>query len=136
LILVDSNVWVYYLDAALSEHTRVSDRMDGILPGEEVLIPAVVQLEVIHHLVLRLGKAATEAVHAFLAFPGEVEPLTGRHAAEAARLLLAHRASGVGSRDAALLLLAQRTGATLVTSDKPLLKLAKKLDVPTINPTA
>ena len=136
MILVDSNVWVYYLDAALPEHPKVSERMDEILPGEDVLIPAAVQLEVIHHLVLRLGKAATDAVDTFLAFPGEVEPLSRRNVSEAARLLLSHRASGVGSRDATLLVLAQRTGATLVTADKPFLKLAKKLDVTTVNPAA
>lgn len=136
MILVDSNVWIHYLDATLPEHAKVAERMEGLLAGEEVLTPAVVQLEVIHHLVLRLGKAASDAVDAFLAFPGEVGPLAGRHVSEAARLLLTHRGSGIGSRDAALLVMAQRTGATLVTADKPLLKLAKKLDIPVVNPAA
>jgi predicted nucleic acid-binding protein len=134
LILIDSNAWIYFLDAALPEHARAKKRLAALLADEDALMPAIVQMEVIHYIVARLGEGAGDVIDTFLSFPGDVEPLSGATVGEAARLLLAHRGTGIGGRDAALLVTAQRREASLVTADKALAAVARKLGVKVASP--
>lgn len=134
MILVDSNAWIYFLDAALPEHARAKKRVAAALNKEDALIPAVVQIEVVHYVAARLGADAAEVIDTFLSFPGDVEPLSGATVGEAAQLLLRERPSGIGGRDAAILVAAQRRGASLLTADKPLATVARKLGVKVVSP--
>lgn len=136
LILVDSNIWAYFFDANTKEHSRVKATLPQMLGHDDLLMPTIVQLEVLHYLVRRLGPAAEPAVDTFLAQTAEVEPLSGGVTVEAARLLLAHHGSGIGSRDAALLVMAKRHAATLFTNDKDLATVAKALGLAIRNPVA
>lgn len=134
MILLDANVWIYYLDAELPEHRRVAAWLPGAIAQEDVLVPTLVQVEVLHHIARRLGEDAADTIDAFLAHPGEVEPLTGSVVAEASRLLLAQRGEGIGGRDAALLVMAKRAQARLATADKALARAARKLGVKVVDP--
>ncbi|MHB8633324.1 MAG: type II toxin-antitoxin system VapC family toxin [Thermoplasmatota archaeon] len=135
MILVDANVWAYYLDTNTAEHGRVKQALPRLLGEDDLLMPTVIQMEVIHYLVRRLGASASEAVDTFLAQACEVEPLTGGITSEAARLLLAHRTAGIGGRDAAILVIARRRDAHVLTSDKALGGVARTLGLQVTNPT-
>lgn len=136
MILVDSNIWAYYLDAGCKEHKRVAAQLPRLLGDQELLMPSVVQLELVHYLVKRLGSQSGPALDAFLGQAAEIVPLSGGLVVEAARLLQAHRDSGIGGRDCVLLVAAKRHEATLFTNDKALARAAAKLDVPVVNPAA
>lgn len=133
-MLVDANVWVYFLDADLKEHAKVRKWLPSALASTEALIPTLVQIEVLHYLARQMGDTAPEAIETFLAHPGEVEPLTGSVVAEASRLLLSHRGEGIGGRDAALLVMAKRTESRLATADKALARVARKVNVEVVDP--
>lgn len=135
MILVDANIWAYFFDANAKEHARVKAALPRLLGDEELLMPTVVQMEVVHFLVKRLGGRARDAIDTFLAQAASVEPLTGGITADAARLLLDHHATGIGGRDATILTIARRHEATLLTNDKDLAKVAKVLGLKVTNPT-
>lgn len=136
MILVDSNIWVYAFEAGAPEHARVGAALPRLLESEDLLIPAVVQLEVVHFLARRLGERAGDAVDAFLSQEAKVEALTGNIVSEAARLLVVQRGTGIGGRDAAMLVVAKRNGATLASNDRAVLKVAKAMGIATTNPAA
>lgn len=136
MILVDANIWDYFVDANTKEHPRVKTTLPKLLGDEELLMPTVVQMEVVHYLVRRLGPDAAPAIDTFLAQAAEVEPLTGGVTAEAARLLLAHATSGIGGRDACLLVMAKRREASILTNDKILAKVARSMGLKVSNPLA
>jgi len=135
LILVDSNIWIYYLDASTKEHSKVKSALPRAL-GRELLVPTVVQMEVVHYLVGRLAGRAEAHVETFLSQEADVEPLTGGVVMEAARLLLASTGQGIGGRDACLLVTAKRRDATILTHDAALIAAAKELGVRTVDPAA
>lgn len=134
MILVDANIWVYFLDASSKEHARVKTALPRLLGDDELLMPTVVQMEVIHYVARRLGAGAHEVVHTFLTQAGTVEPLTGGLVAEASRLLLAHLATGIGGRDAAILATAKLHGATLLTHDQDLARAAQAMGLRVADP--
>lgn len=136
MILVDANIWAYFFDANTKEHARVKAALPRLLGEEELLMPTVVQMEVVHYLVKRLGAMAADAVDAFLSQAAAVEPLTGGVTAEASRLLLARQSTGIGGRDAAILVMAKRHQATILTNDKGLAKVAKSMGLKVLNPAS
>lgn len=136
MILVDSNTWIYFFDANTGEHAKVKVALPRLLGEHELLMPTLVQVEVVHYLVRQLGAKAAEAVDTFLAQASEVEPLTGGIVVEAAHLLLAHHASGIGGRDASLLVMAKRHDASILTNDKALAKVAKSMGLKVANPAS
>ncbi len=133
MILVDSNIWIYHLDAATKEHAEVRKRLPPLL-NEGLLMPTVVQMEVIHYLVRRLGPEAQPDVETFLSQECEIEPLSSRTTLEASRLLIQHAHAGIGGRDAVLLATAQRRDAGLATHDTALADVAGRLDIKTSDP--
>lgn len=134
MILVDANIWAYFLDANTREHSRVKATLPALMGDEELLMPTVVQMEVVHYLVRRLGADAGPAVDTLLAQAAEIEPLTGGVTAEAARLLLAHQGAGIGGRDACLLVMAKRRDASILTNDNILAKVARSMGLKVANP--
>ena len=136
MILVDANVWIYFFDANKKEHVRVRAALPRILGDDDLLMPTVVQMEVVHYLVKQLGAKAADAVDTFLAQAAEIAPLSGGVTVEAARLLLAHNSTGIGGRDAAILVMAKRYDATIATNDKGLAKVASAMGLKVANPVA
>lgn len=136
MILVDSNIWIYYLDTRLPESGPVGRALPDLLLSDETLLPALVQLEVVHYIARRMADRVDEAVQLFFAQPGEEEPLRTDTVTEACRVLLANADAGIGGRDAALLVIARRRGARIATADKPLAKVARKMGIAVTDPTA
>lgn len=134
MILVDSNVWIYLLDAGTSEHDRVRERLPSLLDDAELLLPAVVQMEVVHYVERALGPEEAQTVVAdFLSTSGRVVPLDGGTVARAADLLL-DAAPGIGGRDAALLVTCREHDARLATNDEALAAAAEATGLDTVNP--
>lgn len=50
MIAVDSNIWIYYLDPTLREHTYVAVYLEEALRSQEILTSTIIWLEVSHYL--------------------------------------------------------------------------------------
>lgn len=130
MILIDSNTWVFYFDETLPEHSRVAPRLERLLEGEEILMTSVIQIEVAHYVVRRLGERASPVLATLLALPATLEGLSGEDAKSAIGILESERSTGIGGRDATLLHAARKHEVSLIVSaDKPLLKAARKLGI-------
>jgi len=55
MILVDSNIWAYYFDASLPEHSKVVRPLEAALKKNTVAVNATIVIETLHYLVKRLG---------------------------------------------------------------------------------
>ncbi len=132
MILPDSNIWIYYLDPAFPEHDAVRKWFDG-LQDEELLIPAVVQMEVVHYL-QRTAANAQEVLEAFFAQEGKRLALDESVLSEATAILAERRQRGIGTRDACILVHAQGADAMVATHDRDLLSAAEALKLESCDP--
>ncbi len=105
MLVVDSNLWIYYADATLPEHATVKGFLDPILEGDEpVAVNTVIQMEVAHYLIKRLGSAAGQVkARTFLGLDVEVDPLDPPRTVEAVSHLARYSDVGIGGRDATIL---------------------------------
>lgn len=132
MIMIDSNIWAYYLDADAPEHKSVVPAVRKSL-REGVLINTVVVMEVAHFLVKNLGSVlGKEKLDTFLSFPMQVDELTLDLAREAADELSKYSHLGVGGRDATLLASMRGKEVTkLMTHDEALKRVP---DIETFDP--
>lgn len=129
MICIDSNVWIYYLDATTPEHDCVKRPMREALGERAIFMNAVVPLEVTHHLVKR--REGNEAfVHRFLELTSvTVESLDVALVQRAHELLCEHPHTGIGGRDASLVAAMERRGVDeLWTHDTGLERLGERVE--------
>lgn len=104
MLVIDSNLWIYYSDATLPEHDSVRAYLPRTLRDEDVAVNAVIQVEVAHYLIKRLGRTAgTRRLHAFLGLDIEVDPLDFELVSESVDQLARYSDVGIGGRDATIL---------------------------------
>ncbi len=109
MLMIDSNIWAYYLDADAPEHKSVVPEVRRAL-REGVLINTVVVMEVAHFLIKNLGPVlGREKLGAFLGFPMQVDDLTLDLVRASADELCKYSHLGIGGRDATLLASMRRT---------------------------
>lgn len=100
---IDSNIWAYALDSTVPEHPRAARAVERALAGD-VLVNTVIQIEVAHYLVKRLGAVAGEkAANLFLSLPLVVDSLDASLLRDSLRMLARYTEVGIGGRDASLL---------------------------------
>ncbi len=100
---IDSNIWAYALDSTVPEHSRAARAVEKALEGD-VLVNTVIQIEVAHYLVKRLGAVVgAEAADLFLSLPLTVDSLDPLLLRDALRMLARYTGVGIGGRDASLL---------------------------------
>jgi len=118
VLAIDSNIWAYSMDSTTPEHRRAARAVDRALEGD-VLVNTVIQIEVAHYLVKRLGAVAgKEAADLFLTFPLTVDGLDPALLRDALRLLARYSDVGIGGRDASLLASMEKHGiARILTHD-------------------
>jgi predicted nucleic acid-binding protein len=88
--------------------------VDKALAGE-VLVNTVIQIEVAHYLVKRLGAVAgSEAAELFFSLPLTVDALDASLLRDSLRLLARFTDVGMGGRDASLLASMERHGVTQI----------------------
>ena len=120
MILVDSNVWIYYLDATLPEHEETVVVLEEIIEREEIAITVVVAIETIHYLFKRLGtNIGKKKAEIFLRYPFMMIDLTGDDMVHVAEILAETSHLGIEGRDASILVGMQREGIkTIITHDE------------------
>ena len=133
MLVIDSNVWAYFLDSTLPEHERVKEAMRRYLEEEEVLMTTVVQLEIVHYLVKRLGPVlGGEKLDVFLNYPFTLDVLDYDLVLKAGQVLRRYSHMGIGARDASIIASMRRNGVTrLVTHDSALKRIE---EIETIDP--
>lgn len=138
VILPDANIWIYSIDAGFgSEHEAAVAWLSRWLPKEDLLVPTIVETEVVHYLARQLEASdASAAVSSFLAHPGTFSPLASWVNREAADLLIRNPERGIGGRDAAFLVHAKQHDATVVTHDQRLLEVASDWGLDAHDPIA
>ena len=128
MVCLDANVWIYFLDAELDEHTAVEGDVRTVLREEPVFTTTVLQMEVAHYLSNQLAESET-AIDRFLALEDvTVADLTGADVAAATELVADHGDTGIGGRDATVVAAMDRYDVTrLWTHDEGLLRLGNAL---------
>ncbi|MBW3582069.1 MAG: PIN domain-containing protein [Euryarchaeota archaeon] len=134
MILIDSNIWVYLLDDHTPEHQSVATWFDEAALADELLVPTVVQLEVLHILRRLVHKDTENLAASFLDQELETLPLTTGEIRAVAITFFVDEMAGIGSRDAAIIAHARDSNAILATHDSRLIRLAATEDIPTIDP--
>jgi predicted nucleic acid-binding protein len=120
MILVDSNIWAYYFDASLPEHSRIVRPLEVALKKSQVAVNATIVIETLHYLVKRLGSLeGTKKGEIFLSyglpFYGVDEELVGLSLTKLSEF--SHL--GIGGRDATILATMSIEGIhTLMTHDQ------------------
>jgi predicted nucleic acid-binding protein len=117
------------LDADTPENASVTDALNEILRDETILMPTILQMEVVHYCHLSVADSRS-VVQRFLGLEDtEVPSLTPRDVGRASDVLAENPATGVGGRDASVLAIMRRCGATtLWTHDSDLFTLASRMD--------
>ena len=126
---LDANVWIYFLDAELEEHTAVHDAVAAVLEHEPLFTTTVLQMEVVHYLTNQLADSE-EPVDTFLSIEDTtVAALRPDDVERAGTLLADYPHSGIGGRDATVLATMERHDVSrLWTHDEALLRLGDRLD--------
>lgn len=127
MLVVDTNHWVYLLDARAPEHARVAPALKALLDEEPLLMSGVIQLEVAHFVVRQLSDRIEQVLEEFFDLPlGGYEAVTASSVLGAMGIMHRRRQAGIGSRDAHILYTARRHGASLLlTDDRALAKAAR-----------
>lgn len=133
MIAVDSNIWIYYLDPTLGEHTHVAGYLEDALRNEEILTSTIIWLEVSHYL-YRVSSIPKEKLEDRL---GKLVRLSSMHVTdfdmesyfETIGVLDELRKSrlSLGGRDASIVAMMRKMRVrTLVTHDEDFKKLEEK----------
>lgn len=126
---LDANVWIYFLDAGLTEHDRVREQVADVVRTAPLFTTTVLQMEVVHYLHGQLDRAV-DAVDSFLSVEDvTVAALTPADVERAATLLGAHEHVGIGGRDATVLAAMERHDVSrLWTHDAALKQMDERFD--------
>ncbi len=145
LISIDSQIWIYYLDANAIESTHVVNYLDGIddegiLTQEKILLNTIIPIEVAHNFFrnkeIDIQKTYEIITRTFHLENMEIKEITLTLMELALRIVAKNRIKGIGGRDALILAtMEQEQVNTLVTHDKNLLELVnlRRID-PVFNP--
>ena len=132
MIMIDSNMWIYYFDESLEEHKHVEEPMRGIIMEEEgILTNTIVIQEVAHYLVRH------EPENEFWEDVNYITRLRSQELVnfdfdmmqEALKLLSKYWNYGIGGRDAVLLATIVMKGVNeIMTHDGAFKNLESKFD--------
>ncbi|MEX2725734.1 MAG: type II toxin-antitoxin system VapC family toxin [Candidatus Sigynarchaeum springense] len=134
MLVVDSQIWIYYLDPNAPENRHVEPWLDDVLDHETILLAAIIPMEIAHCLFaikdektkILKEKASDFIENLVLAencvFVDVDQPLV----IEALHLLEELRGLGIGGRDTLIIASMQRHGIDCIaTHDKNMLKLTR-----------
>jgi predicted nucleic acid-binding protein len=130
VILVDSNIWAYYFDASLPEHSKVVRPLEVGLKKNSVAVNATIVVETLHYLVKRLGSLeGTKKGRVFLSYG---MPLYGIDE-ETVELTLTKLGEfthlGIGGRDASILATMSIEGINSLMTHDQAFKRIPEIDV-------
>ena len=120
MILIDTNIWAYYFDSTLPEHTQIIKPVEDALRQSKGAVNSTIVIETMHYLVRRLGSlVGGEKGQVFLNYGIPIYMLD----AEALELTLLRLCElshlGIGGRDASILAtMAQNNLVEIMTHDQ------------------
>ena len=132
-MLIDSQIWIYYIDPNASENKCVTSYLDGneddgILFNEKIIINPVIPMEVGHTI---FGNPQLDIVLSFETITSifhfeniEIKEIDQETLMDGLNILAKYRSKGIGGRDALLMATMMKFNiSTIVTNDKSLLNL-------------
>jgi predicted nucleic acid-binding protein len=131
MIMIDSNMWIYYFDESLEEHKYVKESMRKIVMEEEILVNTVVIQEVAHYLIRHEPAEEFWEDINYLIRLSSLELLDFDYAMmqNALKLLSKYWNYGIGGRDAVLLAtMVTKSVNEIMTHDAAFKKLRLKFD--------
>ncbi len=123
--MVDSNIWVYYFDENLPEHSSVVKFLDPLIKQGNIAISTIIMMEVIHYLFKRLGPVVgSEKSHIFQLGYFETLEFTSKDLDELLDTFQQVSHHGLGGRDVTILVCMKKAGITkLITHDQDFKKI-------------
>lgn len=104
IIFIDSNYWIYLFDKTTDEHESVKKHFNNLYDEAVLAINTVVMMEVMHHLVKRLGsEIAKEKWDLFSSINFIVGNLEFEDLDTIFSILCKYSHTGIGGRDATIL---------------------------------
>ena len=104
LVFIDSNYWIYLLDAATIEHVYIKNHFEKIYEKYKFAVNIVVLIEVMHYLVKRLGnEMAKEKWKLFTRIDFIYTDLVFEDLDSIFNELTKYSHTGIGGRDATIL---------------------------------
>ncbi len=133
IVFIDSNYWIYLLDAATIEHIHIKNHFDKIYDNIRFAVNVVVLIEVMHYLVKRLGnQIAKEKWKLFSKIDFVYTDLVFEDLDFIFEELIKFSHTGIGGRDATILnSMRELNISKLFTHDKSFLKIP---DIEVIDP--
>ena len=132
MIALDSNVWIYTLDADLHEHTDVAPAVKRLLSSDTTLfVNSVIRLEVVHYLVKNLeSEVGSTDAEKFLNLEGVIaESVTTKDVTRATEILTEYEPTGIGGRDASLVATMEKADVSEIwTHDEGLKRVGDESD--------
>ena len=125
MYMVDSNIWVYYFDENLPEHSTVVKYLDPLIKQENISTSTIILMEVIHYLFKRLGPViGYEKSHIFQLGHFETLEFTSKDLDEFLDMFQKVSHHGIGGRDVTILVCMKKAGISrLVTHDQDFKKI-------------
>jgi len=138
MLFIDSNIWCYYFDQRLSEHTFVRVPMREIIKFEELACNTVVVIEVAHYLVRHFTERIARKKIEYLINLSNMQILDFNRQAltETVENLLTYAyTEGLGGRDATVIAAMKLQNIKKIVSHDDIFKrLANKLELEVIDP--
>jgi predicted nucleic acid-binding protein len=107
MLIIDSNIWTYCLDADAREHSFVVTKVEDAISKEKIVINPVMLIEVAHFLIKNLGPViGSEKLKVFFDFPFIIIGLNYDITLRSIELLK-YSDDGIGGRDATILATAE-----------------------------
>lgn len=125
MYMVDSNIWVYYFDENLPEHSTVVKYLVPLIKQENIATSTIILMEVIHYLFKRLGPViGYEKSHVFQLGHFETLEFTSKDLDEFLDTFQKVSHHGIGGRDVTILVCMKKAGISkLVTHDQDFKKI-------------
>ena len=130
MIFVDSNIWCYYFDSSLKEHSAVSSKLNRIFKEESVAVNTLVMMEVSHYLIKHLGAVVgKEKADKMLQYPFVIVDFTYDMLMNSIGMLSRHSHTGIGGRDAIVLAAMEKLGCRKLITHDAAFKKIDEIDV-------
>jgi predicted nucleic acid-binding protein len=130
MIFIDSNIWAYYFDASLPEHSKVIKPVETALKKGQAAINATIAVETLHYLVKRLGSLeGTKKGRTFLSYGIPLYALDEGVIEVSLRMLGDFTHLGIGGRDASILAFMSAESITSIMTHDQAFKRIPEIDV-------
>ncbi len=125
MLMIDSDIWAYFFDRNVPEHDKVKGPVKEAIGKGEVLMTTVIQMELAHYLIKRLGPIiGGEKLDVLLNYPFKLDILDKELVLRTQEVLQRYYHLGIGARDASIIASMKRNEIErLITHDSAFKKI-------------